>query len=639
MIRYIFSIILLSGLCLNLNGQINMDTIQNQLDRYAQTDSIIHTTVDLTVFDVSIQEFVNALASTSKINLSVDPGIHQIVSYTFTEVPVYDVILYLCKNFDLELIITGSIIHLKKAPEVIVSKETPIKLPVIVYDKQNELLSFDLSNDNLYEVTKAITIKSGSNVSIAPGLNSLLVSSFVKGLPMDKALDHLAFSNELELKRLQDNSYRLSQTKPKTTVSTNNKSNNRNSGNRGNNKNNKEEQSVLTINIPRTGYIDIVSVNSSINEILSEVASMTGDNYMLLSEATQTVSMNLVNVTFEEFMDNLLNGTDLIHQKPSNIHLIGDKTITEFIENRLIYLNFRTVEKLLEVIPEDITDGITVVEFIELNALVVSGNKKQIDHFESFIKEIDKLVPVILIEVIIIDNNSNHAISTGISAGIGSAYEGLESGGVISPGVDFQLNTESVNKLINSFNGFGWFKIGKVNPGFYLSLKALEDQGVVKLRSTPMLSTLNGHEASINIGNTEYYLEERHDVIGNENPQNVTTRTYKPINADMSLTIKPFVAGDEHITLEIEIKQSDFTSRISPDAPPGAVSRDFKSYIRVKNQEMVLLGGLEEKSSSNTGTGIPFLSRVPVIKWIFSSRSKSKASNKLNIFIKPTIIN
>jgi type IV pilus assembly protein PilQ len=61
------------------------------------------------------------------------------------------------------------------------------------------------------------------------------------------------------------------------------------------------------------------------------------------------------------------------------------------------------------------------------------------------------------------------------------------------------------------------------------------------------------------------------------------------------VVIRPIVSGNDQITLDIEVNQSDFTSRISEFAPPGSVSRSFKSVISVRNNDMILLGGLEEK--------------------------------------------
>jgi type IV pilus assembly protein PilQ len=106
------------------------------------------------------------------------------------------------------------------------------------------------------------------------------------------------------------------------------------------------------------------------------------------------------------------------------------------------------------------------------------------------------------------------------------------------------------------------------------------------------------------------------------------------------MTINPIVSGDEQITLTISVKQQSFTDQSSPNAgsPYNSSSRDFQSLIRVKNQEMIMLGGLDNENKSESGEGIPFLSRIPVIKWFFSSRKKTKSKSKLTIFIKPTVL-
>ena len=140
------------------------------------------------------------------------------------------------------------------------------------------------------------------------------------------------------------------------------------------------------------------------------------------------------------------------------------------------------------------------------------------------------------------------------------------------------------------------------------------------------------------LGNTEYYLEESNNVIGSQNPQNIITKQYKSVKADFTLKIKPIISGNEQITLEVKVEQYDFTGRISPQAPPGAVSRNFESLIRVKNEEMILLGGLEAKSLSDAGSGVPFLGRIQILKWIFSYRNRERSATKLNVFIKQVII-
>jgi len=291
----------------------------------------------------------------------------------------------------------------------------------------------------------------------------------------------------------------------------------------------------------------------------------------------------------------------------------------------------------MDIFPETMKTGVELKEFPEMNSILMGGPTARLDEIENFIAQIDKTIPVILIEVMIVYMNESYTVETGIEAGVGDAP--VQTRGKVYPGVDMQLGTETINNLLNSFNGFGSTNIGQVTPNFYLNLKALETQGIIDISSTPKLSTLNGHEATMSIGNTEYYVEERTDLYGAQNPQLTTTTTYQPVEAELKVNIKPIVSGDNQITLEIEVNQSDFTTRITKYAPPGKMSRQFKSMIRIRDQEMVLLGGLEEKKKNDTSSGIPILSRIPVVKWLFSSRTRMDATTRLNIFIKPSIIN
>jgi type IV pilus assembly protein PilQ len=294
----------------------------------------------------------------------------------------------------------------------------------------------------------------------------------------------------------------------------------------------------------------------------------------------------------------------------------------------------------LEFIPAELKKGVDIKSFPDLNGLIVSGSQPRINELEAFVRQIDLVVPLVHIEVIIADVRKSNTISTGISAGIGTKPAPATQGGLV-PQVDLSLNATAINNLLSGINGFGVVNLGSVTPNFYLTIKALEEQGALKIRSTPQIATLNGHEAKLKVGSTVYYLEVQNNLINtnNNNNTNITqTQQYKSLDADLSITINPQVSGDEQITMSIGVTQSSFTERISETAPPGKLNRDFQSLVRVKNGEMIMLGGLEENSNSNSGKGLPLISRIPVLKWIFGNRTKSKTENKLTIFIKPTII-
>ena len=237
----------------------------------------------------------------------------------------------------------------------------------------------------------------------------------------------------------------------------------------------------------------------------------------------------------------------------------------------------------------------------------------------------------------IIEVSNSTSVSTGLDLGIGDAP--TTDKGTVFPNTDLTLGDASINKVIGGFNGFGSLNIGKVVPNFYARIQALETNGDLKIRSTPKLSTLNGHQATLSRGERSYYAVTRRDVIGSQNPLTTEIKNYYPIDADLSIGIRPMVSGDGNITLNINVLQSDFNGeRIDPEAPPGINSREFTSTIRVSDKDVVILGGIEETSKNNSGSGVPFLARVPVIKWLFSKRTRTASKSKLSVLIKSTII-
>jgi type IV pilus assembly protein PilQ len=293
-------------------------------------------------------------------------------------------------------------------------------------------------------------------------------------------------------------------------------------------------------------------------------------------------------------------------------------------------------EALVNILPNEIKQDLDIKVDFELNSFYVNGPSANIERFRSFINKIDKPVPVVLIEVMILEVNRTTTLEAGVSWGIGD--EPTTTRGGIFPETDLTLGANTVNSIIGGFDGFGSLNIGRVVPNFFATIKAMESNGDLKIRSTPKLSTLNGHRATFSNGQTSYYTITDQAVIGSDNPVTTTAVNFVPIDAELGLTIKPLVSGDGQVTLDIFVVQSNFGNRISEEAPPDINSREFSSIIRVKDQDIVVLGGLEEQSRNNSGSGVPFLARIPLIKWLFSKRVREGRKAKLTVLIKPTVI-
>ncbi len=620
------------------SAQDRFAILEQKLIEVSKSSPGINEKVDVSFTGSTIQEFIRAIGVNNNLNVTVDPTIDVKISNNFSKVSASEVFLFLCKNYNLDITFIGPIMSFGKytAPVSLVKVST--KKLNVGFEPTGNLLSFDFNNDTLASAAKEITKLSGKNIIFSPELSGKLVSGYVQNSPINNALEKLAFANDMKISITPDNFYILEK---KQII--NDPKNNAAGANGTNSNFNLTSPSTTNKNTNVTIKDGLVSADVQNIPILDLVNSISKDlnkNYFLFSDIKGNSTVKIVDATYDDFLRLLFNGTDYTFKKEGEVYLFGDRNLEGLRQSKLITLKNRTIEKVLEFIPADLKKGVDIKTFEDLNGLIVSGSQPRINEIETFLRQIDLVVPMIHIEVIIADVRKSNTISTGITAGIGSKPAAATTGSLI-PQINLSLNATAINNLISGINGLGIINLGNVTPNFYLTLKALEEQGALKIRSTPQIATLNGHEAKLKIGSTVYYLEVQNNLINGNNGGTAgftQTQQYKPLDADLSISIDPQVSGDEQITMSIGVTQSTFTEKLGDTGPTGKLNRDFQSLIRVKNGEMIMLGGLEELSNSSSGKGLPLISRIPVLKWIFGSRSKSKSENKLTIFIKPTII-
>ncbi|WP_241483405.1 type II and III secretion system protein [Kordia zhangzhouensis] len=586
---------------------------------------------------ITLYDFVSAIADEHKLSIDVDTSLDQIVSSNFYDVPVKDVLLFLIGKYDIEMDVKGKILVLKKK-EVVPEKPKPIPVKKIdvSYNKENGFLSLKLKQDSIVKVAQAITDASQKNIVLAPSIKKQVISSYILNRPFDQVLDMMAKSNNLMVTKDENDFYYIEKSDiviEESVAAKNSKSN----------KNNRQKNvpvnssGYYSIAVDTKGFLSVNAYEGDVMNIIVEAAEKLNINYFMYDKPENETTTLLANgITFEELLNHVFKGKKYTHKIVDEIFLIGKHDTDGLRKTTLIQMENRTIESVKETFPKALTDKIEIVEFVELNGFVVTGSSIQIIALKEYLKEIDKVVPNIEIEIMIVQYQKGYEVQTGFQAGLDDNKR--TTSGVLFPTSEVQVNANSVNGLIDAFNGLGIVNLGKVTERFYLSLKALENNSYIKVESTPKLVTLNGHEASTSIGETSYYFEQRNELIQNGINNNVLqSGQWKSTDANLSVRIKPYVSKDEYVTLEVSVEQSSFLGRAGENAPPGKATRKFESMVRVKNNEMILLGGLDELENENSGTGTPFFSRIPVIKWFFSSRKKKKEKSKLHILIKPTV--
>lgn len=614
-------------------AQQDINELSKQLDALAIQKKGLNETIKIDVSGLTLHDFISSIAEEHQLNIDVDTDLNQTVSNNFFDVTVKDVFIHLVQKYDLEVTFMNNIILFKKRKAVtVVAKKLP-KVIDVSYNSQNDFLSVKLENDTLSAVAKAIIDKSGKNLILSTDAKNLRISSYILNRPFDQVIEMMSKSNDLTATKDENGFYFIEKNKD-ATISLNSS-------------NQKAKQPKASSGVPgyyevtvnKNGLLNVKAYIADASDLLTEAAEKLHVNYFLYNKPeNEKTTLSAENITFDELLFHIFKGKKYTYKKQDNLYLIGDEGGEGLRATEILQLENRSIELVLPSLPKVFSEKLEIKEFVELNALVASGSKSTLEELKLYIKQIDKVVPMVQIEVIIVQYNKSHDVQTGMKAGLDKINKQV-TGGTLFPTTDVTVNSTSVNSLIDAFNGFGIFKLGKVTEAFYLNLKLLENNSIVKVESTPKIATISGHEAKLSIGETSYYFEQSNRLI-NSNIGNdiLNSGTWKSTDANLSLSIKPFVSIDENVTLTIVVEKSSFLGRAGETAPPGKATQKFESLVRVKNGEMILLGGLDELKKEDSGSGTPLLSRIPIIKWFFSSRKKGKTNSKLHIFIKPTVV-
>ncbi len=593
--------------------------------------------VETSISNGSIQEFLKGLAATHNLNINTDPAITQRITGYFSNEPVINVLIYLASQYNIDYDFIGTIITAKpyKNPSDNIPK--PPKILPIQYDTSTSLVSFDLTEDSLSSVAKKITDLSQRNIVVMPELSGKKVTGFIKDMLLQNALEKLALSNGFKISKTNDDVFILEGLKQNEEIIPN--ENGLPNANFSIKKSNTTGESITSINVNNSEIglkqISLNVVNSPIKDVIKAIAAQAGINYFIYSDLVGNTTANINNMEFNKALNFILKGTSYTYSISDGTYLIGERKNEGLRGREIMKLKYRSVDSIVAVIPKEIRQNVEIQEFKELNSILLSGSEPQIFEIENFIKQIDKTVPMVMLEVILLDVKKSKTISTGLKIGVSDS---VKTGGTLLGGTDYTFGAADINRFLSQIGLNNVFNIGRVSPKFYASIKALESNANIELRQTPKLSTLNGHTANLNIGSTRYYAVSTQNVLGSLNPQTIVTQQFYPVEASLSISVLPFVSGDEQVTMNIDVNISDFIGNSGINVPPPTSSSKFKSIIRVKNEEMIVLGGIERTEKSDEGSGTPFLSRIPVIKWLFSSREKTTGKTVSVVFIKPTII-
>ncbi len=406
--------------------------------------------------------------------------------------------------------------------------------------------------------------------------------------------------------------------------------------------------------------ISIDFKNADIHDVLQLIADVSKVNIITSDDVSGTVTMKLRNVQWDKALDVILKTKFLGKEVLGNIIRIAPQEIltkeyqakVDLIKKReenvplgirLIPVNYAHADELLEQIKSLLSPRGKVSVDIRTNVLIVKDTFQKLDESEALVRNLDTQTPQVLIEGRIVEAESSFSTEQGIEWGGGaetSSKFGTQTGLVFPSSMKLNGGLGGTSNWITNLPAAGAssgggglnFSLGSINDSMSLNFRitAAEAQGMLKIVSSPRISTLDNKEAIIETG-----LKLPIITINEQG-----TPTTKLVDAKIKLTVKPHVTSDGSVILKMELKKEepDF-SRKNSLGDPAIISKSATTELLIKDGQTAVIGGMYTKKTSDDEKRVPFFGSIPVLGWFFKNTQQTDTRSELLIFITPRIIN
>jgi len=284
-----------------------------------------------------------------------------------------------------------------------------------------------------------------------------------------------------------------------------------------------------------------------------------------------------------------------------------------------------------------IEDDIMIVTDEATNSIVVKSVPADYLKIKDTIRRLDRIPRQVLIEVLIAEVTLSGDTEFGIEwalRGSNASIGGYKGGD--RAGVDLGLGGIGNIDLTQSLGqGFSYMFDSSRLQAFLI---AQASHNKLNILSSPHILAADNQEASIEVGEevpivTSEYIPTDYQV------NTSTSRSIEYRSTGVILTVTPRVNEKGLVAMEISQEVSEAQPVVAGGIQSPVISnRKAETALVVQHGETIVIGGLIKDRSNNTVTGVPFLSHVPLLSYLFSNTKNSSSKTELVIMITPHVI-
>jgi type IV pilus assembly protein PilQ len=415
--------------------------------------------------------------------------------------------------------------------------------------------------------------------------------------------------------------------------------------------------------------------NTDIRELLRILADTGKLNLVIDPDVQGTLGVRFTDTPWDQVLDVVLKNAGLGKEIQNGVLRVAKmeklqkeeedrkkleetKALAGDLQTMTRPLSYAKVSDVQKILKDMLTKRGSVILDDRTNTLIITDLPKNLKVIDELIQTLDVQIPQVQIEARVVEanknwqqafgvkwpqsNNGNVAITSGGTASTATPWLGTASPfwngatGFNRPasgqtaGVAWAPGKDGVTSIANPAGEF-WFSFLSDRFSVNAVLQALETEGVVKIVSSPKVVTQNNKKATILSGEKIPYPTQQGGAQGG-------AITVAFADANLQLDVTPQITNEGTIIMDIKLEKAEADFSRTVNGTPTIVRKALDTQVLVRDGGTAVLGGVYVTNRTNGMTGVPFLSRIPILGALFRSKTKSESNAELLIFITPHIL-
>jgi type IV pilus assembly protein PilQ len=405
--------------------------------------------------------------------------------------------------------------------------------------------------------------------------------------------------------------------------------------------------------------VTVAFKEADLRDALRLLAKQSGMNIVVSGEVEGTVTAQLVDMPFQEALQVILGATGYGYTRKGRTYVVGSpRVVTRVVRTRYVDARrvARSVAEMLS--PDGAVQALVEGEAVGMagegfcDQLLLREREDRVEEILAAIAELDRRPKQVHIDAKIVETSLGDDEKLGIRWNVS-----LSGRGATAPTTfPFPKTTGDDSRFMPTpdpgdprlyikapfpegelfpYGNVEDFQFGKLSASeFEVLLQAIASRRNVNLVSSPSITTLDNRAAEILVGQEIPVARyERHketgvmEVIG-----------YDQQKVGVTLWVTPHVCGDSTLILEIVPETSSILDFVGVyNERPITSTRVARTQVLLRSGETVVIGGLIREVEREVRSKVPILGDLPLLKYLFSHRSKEKRKVDLLVFITPRI--